>query len=146
MKDWAFWGGGRINSDWGKDLRGREFLNWDFFVWHEGFERWVLKGREGGPIFFVEMLMTKGFLGKFEEGIGDWGVRRGSVVLLSCEEGVVNVVWGSTQEDEVGGVGRGEEGDIGVSLLYCLIGGGSILFIKSIEFRPGSVGGSGGGH
>jgi hypothetical protein len=145
MKDGVFWGRGRNNSDRGKDLGGREFLNWDFLVWDEGFERWVLKGREGGPVFFVEMLMTEGFLSKFEEGVGDWGVGRGSVVLLDCE-GVVNVVQGGTWEDEVGGVGQGEESDIGISLLDCLVGGGGVLFIKSIEFGPGSIGGSGGGH
>jgi hypothetical protein len=146
MKDWAFWGRGRNNSDRGDDLRGWEFLGWDHFVWNEGFKRWVLKGRDGGPIFFVKMLAAKGFLGEFKEGIGDWGVRWGSIVLLDCEEGVVDIVQGSIQKDEVGGVMRGEEGDISVSLLDCLVGGGGILFVKSVEFRPGSIGGSGGGH
>jgi len=47
MKDGAFWGWGWDGGDGGEDLRGREFLSWDFFVWDEGFERGVLKGREG---------------------------------------------------------------------------------------------------
>ena len=47
-EDGAFWGWGGDDSNWGKDLRGWEFLSWDFFVWDKGFERWVLKGREGG--------------------------------------------------------------------------------------------------
>ena len=63
MKDRSFGGRGRDNGDWGKDLRGREFLDWDFFVRDEGFEQWVLKGREGGPIFFLKLLVAKGFLG-----------------------------------------------------------------------------------
>jgi hypothetical protein len=63
VKDGAFWGWGGNNGDWGKDLRGWEFLNRDFFIWDEGFERWVLKGREGGPIFFVDLLTAEGFLG-----------------------------------------------------------------------------------
>ena len=62
MKDRAFWGQGGDNGNWGEDLRGWEFLNWDFFVWDEGFKWWVLKGREGGPVFFVETLMVEGFL------------------------------------------------------------------------------------
>jgi len=73
-------------------------------------------------------------------------VGRGSIALLGCKEGVVDVVRGSTQEDEVGGVRWGEEGDVGVSLLDRLVGGGSVLFVKSIEFGPGGVGGSRGGH
>ena len=88
----------------------------------------------------------EGFLSKFEECVGDWGVGWGSIALLSCEEGVVDVVQGGTQEDEVRGVRWGEKGDIGVSLLDHLVGGGGVLFIKSIEFGPGSIGGSGGGH
>ena len=62
VKDGTFryWGGDDSNG--GKDLRGREFLNRDFLVWDEGFEQWVLKGREGGPVFFVELLTTEGFL------------------------------------------------------------------------------------
>jgi hypothetical protein len=64
-------------------------------------------------------------------------VGRGSVALLDCEEGVVDVVQGGTRKDEVRGVGRGEEGDVGISLLDRLVGGGSVLFIKSIEFGPG---------
>ena len=90
--------------------------------------------------------MMEGFLGKFKEGVGDWGVGWGSVALLSCEEGVVDVVWGSIREDEVGGVWWGKEGDVGVGILDHLVGGGGVLFVKSIEFRPGSVGGSGGGQ
>jgi hypothetical protein len=62
VEDRAFWGRGGNDSDWGKDLRGQEFLNWDFFIQDKGFERWVLKGREGGPIFFIELLATEGFL------------------------------------------------------------------------------------
>jgi hypothetical protein len=73
-------------------------------------------------------------------------MRRGSVALLNCEEGVVDVIRGSTWEDEVGGVRRGEEGDVGIGLLDHLVGGSGILFIKSIEFRPGGSGGSRGGH
>jgi hypothetical protein len=63
VKDGTFryWGGD--DGDGGEDLRGREFLDWDFFVWDEVFERWVLKGWEGGPIFFIELLLAKGFLG-----------------------------------------------------------------------------------
>jgi hypothetical protein len=63
VEDGAFWGRGGNNSDRGENLRGWEFLNWDFFIWDEGFEWWVLKGREGGPIFFVEVLAMEGFLG-----------------------------------------------------------------------------------
>jgi len=73
-------------------------------------------------------------------------MRQGSIALLGCKEGVVDVVCGGTQEDEVGRVGWGEKGDIGVGLLDCLVGGGGILFVKSIEFRPGGIGGSRGGH
>ena len=62
MEDGAFWGWGGDDGDGGKDLRWWEFLNWDFFVWDKGFGWWVLKGREGGPIFFVAMLMVEGFL------------------------------------------------------------------------------------
>jgi len=69
----------------------------------------------------------------------------GSVALLSCEEGVVNVIWGDTQEDEVGGVWQGEEGDISVGVVDSE-GGGSIHFVESIEFGPRGSGGSGGGH
>ena len=63
VKDGAFWYGGGDDGDGGEDLRGQEFLDWDFLVRDEGFERWVLKGREGGPVFFVELLSAKGFLG-----------------------------------------------------------------------------------
>jgi hypothetical protein len=73
-------------------------------------------------------------------------MRWGSVALLNCEEGVVDVIWGGTQEDEVGGVRQGEEGDIGIGLLDRLVGGSGVLFIKSIEFGPGGGGGSKGGH
>jgi hypothetical protein len=44
-------------------LRGWEILNWDFFIWDKGFEWGVLKGRDGGPIFFLKLLVAKGFLG-----------------------------------------------------------------------------------
>jgi hypothetical protein len=70
----------------------------------------------------------------------------GSVALLYCEEGVVDVVWGSTREDEVGGVRQGEEGNISIGVLDHLVGGGGVLFVKGIEFRPRGSGGSGGGH
>jgi hypothetical protein len=70
-------------------------------------------------------------------------VRQGCIALLNCEEGIVNVVQGGTQKDEVGGVRWREKGDVSVSVLNCLVRGGSGLFIKGVEFRPG---GSGGGH
>jgi hypothetical protein len=73
-------------------------------------------------------------------------VRWGGIAFLDCEEGVVDVIWGSTQEDEVGGVRQGEEGDMGIGILDRLIGGGGVLFVKSIEFRPRGIGGSRGGH
>jgi hypothetical protein len=146
VEDGAFWGRGGNDGNWGKDLRGWEFLNWDFLIWDEGFKRWVLKGREGGPVFFVEALMMEGFLGKFEEGVGEWGMRQGSIAFLDCEEGVVDVVWGSTWEDEVRGIRWGEEGDVGVGVLDHLVGGSGVLFIKSVEFGPRGGGGSGGGH
>jgi hypothetical protein len=63
VKDGAFWGWGGDDGDQGEDLRGQEFLDQDFFVWDEGFEWWVLKGREGGPVFLVEVLAVEGFLG-----------------------------------------------------------------------------------
>jgi len=88
----------------------------------------------------------EGFLGKFEEGVWDWGMGQGSVALLDCEEGVVDVVQGSTREDEIGGVRWREEGNIGVGILDRLVEGSGILFVKSIEFGPGGSGGSGGGH
>jgi hypothetical protein len=62
-EDGAFWGWGGDDSDWGEDLRGGEFLNRDFLIWDEGFEWWVLKGREGGPVFFVKLLTMESFLG-----------------------------------------------------------------------------------
>ena len=62
VKDRAFWYWGGDDSDRGEDLRGREFFDRDFLVRDEGFEQWVLKGREGGPVFFVELLAAKGFL------------------------------------------------------------------------------------
>jgi hypothetical protein len=73
-------------------------------------------------------------------------VGRGSVTLLRCEVGVVNVVRGGTWEDKVGGVWRGEKGDVRVCVLDGLEGGGSVCFIESVEFGPGGSGGSGGGH
>ena len=69
----------------------------------------------------------------------------GSVALLSCEEGVVNVIRGDTQEDEVGGVWWGEEGNIGVGVVDSE-GGGGVRFVESIEFGLRGGGGSGGGH
>jgi hypothetical protein len=63
MEDRAFRGGGWDNGDWGEHLRGQEFFNWDFLIWDEGFEWWVLKGRERGPVFFLKLLATEGFLG-----------------------------------------------------------------------------------
>ena len=62
MEDRAFRGWGCDGGNQGEDLRGREFFDWDFFVWDEGLKRWVLKGREGGPVFFLELLAAKGFL------------------------------------------------------------------------------------
>ena len=62
MEDGAFWGWGRDSGDGGEDLRGREFLNWDFLVWDEGLERGVLKGRKGRPVFFLKLLAVEGFL------------------------------------------------------------------------------------
>ena len=144
VKDRTFWYWEGDDSDRGKDLRGREFLDWDFLVRDEGFERWVLKGREGGPVFFVELLSAKGFLGELEEGVGDWGVGQGSIVLLRCEVGVVDIVRGGTQEDEVRGVWWGQEGDVCVCVMDGLEGGGGVCFIESVEFRPGGVGGRGG--
>jgi hypothetical protein len=32
MKDGAFWSKRRNDRDWGKDLGGQEFLDWDFLV------------------------------------------------------------------------------------------------------------------
>ena len=66
-------------------------------------------------------------------------------MLLSCEKGVVDVVRGGTQEDEVRGVWRGEEGDVSVSVIDGLEGGSGVCFVESVEFRPGGVGG-GRGH
>jgi len=73
-------------------------------------------------------------------------VGRGSVALPHGEEGVVNIIRGGTREDEVEGVRRGEEGNISIGVLDCLVRGGGILFIKSIEFGPRGGGGSRGGH
>ena len=70
----------------------------------------------------------------------------GSVALLSCEEGVVNVIQGGTWEDEVGGVWQGEEGDIGIGVVDSLEGGGGVRFVESVEFGPRGGGGSRGGH
>jgi hypothetical protein len=50
------------------------------------------------------------------------------------------------REEEVGRVGWGEEGDVGIGILDHLVGGGGVFFIKSVEFGPRSIGGSGGGH
>ena len=66
-------------------------------------------------------------------------------MLLNCKEGVIDVIRGGTQEDKVGGVRRGKEGDMGIGILDCLVGGSNVLFVKSIEFGPrGSEGGRGG--
>ena len=62
VKDGAFWYWGGDDGDGGEDLRGQKFLNWDFLIWDEGFEWWVLKGWEGGPVFFIDLLAAKGFL------------------------------------------------------------------------------------
>jgi hypothetical protein len=35
---------------------------------------------------------------------------------------------------------------VGVGVLDHLVGGGSVLFVKSVEFGPKGGGGSGGGH
>ena len=70
---------------------------------------------------------------------------RESVTLFSCDVGVVDVVRGGTREDKVGGVRWGEEGDVRVSVLDGLEGGGGVCFVKSVEFGPGGVGG-GRGH
>ena len=67
-------------------------------------------------------------------------------MLLSCEEGVVDIVQGGTWEDEVGGVWRGEEGDVRISVVDGLKGGGGVGFVESVEFRPRGGGGSGGRH
>jgi hypothetical protein len=67
-------------------------------------------------------------------------------VLLFCKEGVIDVIRGGTQKDKVGGVWWSEEGNIGVGILDCLVGGGGVLFVKSIKFGPRGGGGSGGGH
>ena len=144
VKDQAFWYWGGDDGDQGEDLRGREFLDWDFLVWDEGFERWVLKGWEGGPIFFVELLSAKGFLGEFEEGVRDWGVGQSCVTLLGHEERVVDVVRDGTQEDEVGGVWWGEKGDVSISVVDGLKGGGGVHFVEGVEFGPRGVGGRGG--
>jgi hypothetical protein len=67
-------------------------------------------------------------------------------VLLFCKEGVVDVIRDGTQKDEVRGVWWSEEGNIGIGILDCLVGGGGVLFIKSVEFGPRGGGGSRGGH
>ena len=69
---------------------------------------------------------------------------QGSIALLGCEKGVVDVVQGSTQEDEVGGVWWGEEGDVRISVVDGLKGGGGVGFVDGIEFGPRGVGGRGG--
>ena len=74
------------------------------------------------------------------------GVGQGSVALLSCEVGVINVVRGGTREDKVRGVQWHEEGDIGIGILDGLVGSVGICFIEGIEFGPRGGGGSGGGH
>jgi hypothetical protein len=59
---------------------------------------------------------------------------QGSIVLLDCEEGVVNIVQGSIWKDKVRRVWWGKEGDISIGILDHLIEGSGVLFIKSIEF------------
>jgi hypothetical protein len=61
-------------------------------------------------------------------------MRWGGIALLDCEEGVVNVVQGGTQEDEVREVRWGKEGNVGVGILNHSVGGGDVLFVKSVEF------------
>jgi len=73
-------------------------------------------------------------------------VWRGCVALLDCEEGVVDVVGGGAWKEEVGGVRRGKEGDVGVGFLDCLVRGGGVLFVKSVEFGPRGGGSGRGGH
>jgi hypothetical protein len=98
---------------------------------------WVLELLSVGSVLVVGFLRVVAVV-PVELGLG-------SVVLLSCEEGVVDVVRGSTREDEVGGVWQGEEGNVSVGILDGLEGGG-VCFIEGIEFGPRGSGGSGGGH
>jgi len=44
----------------------------------------------------------------------------------------------------LGGDRWGEEGDVRISVVDGLEGGGSVCFIKSVEFGPGGIGGRGG--
>ena len=69
-----------------------------------------------------------------------------SVTLFSCDVGVVDVVRGGTREDKVGGVWWGEEGDVHVSVVDGLEGGGGVCFVEGVEFGPEGGGGSGGGY
>ena len=55
----------RSGRGWGWDcgnfrvnLRGWEFLARDIFVCDEVFERWVLKGKLGGPRFFFKLAVA----------------------------------------------------------------------------------------
>ena len=66
-------------------------------------------------------------------------------MFLRREVEVVDVVRGGTREDEVGGVWWREEGNVRVSGVDGLEGGGGIRFVDSVEFGPGGVGG-GRGH
>ena len=68
------------------------------------------------------------------------------IALLFSEEGVVDVVGGGVGEEEVGRVRRGWDGDVSVCLLDHLVGGGGILFVKSVEFGPRGGGEGWGGH
>ena len=38
MEDRAFWGRGGNDGNQGEDLRGQEFLNWDFLIRDKGFK------------------------------------------------------------------------------------------------------------
>ena len=67
--------------------------------------------------------------------------------LAKIDEGIVNVVdVGTTREDVVGGVGRGEKGDVRV----CELDGGSgvvnVGLINLVEWGPGEGRGGRGGH
>ena len=67
-------------------------------------------------------------------------------MLLFCEEGIVDIIGGCIWKDEVRGVRQGWDGDVSICLLDHLVGGGSVLFVKSVEFGPRGSRGSRGGH
>ena len=74
------------------------------------------------------------------------GIGRGGF-LVEVDEGVIDVVdVGSTREDEVGGVRRGEEGDVRVCFLKRDVGGGNVGLINLVEWGPGKGRGGGRGH